>query len=76
MSGFHSCNLEGYNVAAIKEGIFMESSGWKVPSLIVNLEQRPTYHKLCQLNGVPALLRKSVFYELVKGQLLDAKHRS
>ena len=54
----------------------MESSGWKVPSLIVNLEQRPTYHKLCQLNGVPALLRKSVFYELVKGQLLDAKHRS
>ena len=52
---------------------FMESLGWKVPSL-VNLEQRPAFHKVFQLNGVPALLRKSVLYELVNGQLLDAKN--
>ena len=74
LSGFHSCNLEGYNVAAIKEGIFMESSGWKVPSLIVNLEQRPNFHKMFQLNGVPALLKKSVLYDLVKDQVLDAEY--
>ena len=52
----------------------MESFGWKVPSLIVNLEQRPNFHKMFQLNGVPALLKKSVLYDLVKDQVLDAEN--
>ena len=66
--------MEGYIVSAKTRGLFMESLGWKVPSLIVNLEQRPAFHWVFQLNGVPALLRKSVLYELVNGQLLDAKN--
>jgi hypothetical protein len=63
-------NLEGYQCLADKLELRTIDGLWKPSVAIVNLSQRPEFFKMISTKCVPALLRRSEVYDLVRDRLL------
>jgi hypothetical protein len=66
-------HLEGYDVIAKRAGLKDAASGqWTVDVALVNLAQRPEFFSHVSSKAVPAILRKSALYDLVRGRFLTS----